>query len=87
MKPIEEGCTAIIVDGRVESNIGKIVTVGRFIGRKNGFEAHDLWKINKSLLHIFGDRHFMCSEKLMERIDDTDISQQTETSKKNTEKA
>lgn len=58
MKKIEKGCTAIICNGLIEENIGKIVTVGNFIGKiplieyKKGYailEGDDWWEVNKPM--------------------------------------
>lgn len=84
MKPIEEGCLAIIVKGaqnpKYETNIGKVVTVGKFIGDKKGFQP-DLWEVDISIQYESGAKYNLCPEYTMERIDDEDIYEESEISK------
>jgi len=49
---IKEGCLAIVVDGDMKEkspNIGKIVTVGKFIGKVPDFDYTDWWEVDKPM--------------------------------------
>lgn len=75
MKPIEKGCTAIIVGGRFAENIGLVVEVGDFVGRPSPvdgmeFAKDDIWEINKPIRFNFDHTFCLCSESTMQRIDD-----------------
>lgn len=78
MKPIEEGCLAIVIGSGVNENNGICVTVGKFLGKKKNFRAERLWEVDKPLVYrIFfqGDficfsKESVCPEKNLLRIDD-----------------
>lgn len=74
MKPIENGCTAIVI-GAVPENMGLVVTVGDFIGEKTTATPTDIWEVDKPLLwtNTNGDpcgTYYEASEKTLFRIDD-----------------
>ena len=86
MKPIEKGCTAMVI-GSVPENIGIVVTVGNFIGEKPMTDPTDLWEVDKPLLWVneIGrpiNTFYEASEKTLFRIDDdpeeSDINQEQE---------
>jgi len=47
MKPIEEGCLALIINSQL-GNSG-IVTVGKFIGRNSIHYNNDLWEVDRQI--------------------------------------
>jgi hypothetical protein len=82
MKPIEPGCTAIII-GKVRKNLGKVVKVHEFVGKLPegvipGIRvmAHDWWKVDRPLLIAGGNSENIMAkipyarEKYMQRLDD-----------------
>jgi hypothetical protein len=74
MKPIEEGCRAVIVN--TVMNNGKTVTV---IGRTpipypyDGCVGNDGWLVDTPIEYSDGDYHFI-DEKYLRRIDDEDTT-------------
>lgn len=79
---LEPGCTAIIIGGVCEENIGKIVTIGKFIGEFIDCKNKDMWEVNKPILfrRVRSKEEivlYLCSDKTMQRIDDHKI-QETE---------
>ena len=81
MSNLELGCKAMIVGGRCEENIGKIVTVGNFIGDPscgfNTFSSKDYWEVNQKILFLtawmkYPLYEYFCSGKTLRRIDDHD---------------
>lgn len=76
MKPLEPGCKAMIIGGRCKENIGKVVTVGQYLG--DFFQEiallrdRDIWEVDKNILFTNGDYQKMCSGKTMQRIDGND---------------
>ena len=78
MSNLIPGCRAIIVNG-MDDNLGKIVTVGNFIGKKDNFEDVDLWEVSRPIClawWIEGDDeyHYLCSGQTMQRIDEGETS-------------
>lgn len=84
MKPIEEGCMAVIVGTKQKegnrNNVGKIVNVGKFIGYIPGFRE-DLWEVDIPILFTSGEEHMFCPEWGLERIDDEDTTEDSEMDK------
>jgi len=72
MSKITEGCLAIIVKGKqlphIESNVGKVVLVGKFIGKIPNFPG-DHWEVDRPLTYVSGKTHMHAPEQIMERID------------------
>ena len=69
---LEPGCKAIIVNGKYT---GKLVKCMKFIGQPephNGyvFSASDMWEIDQSIIFSSGYYYYLCSAKIMQRIDD-----------------
>jgi len=87
MKPIEEGCTAIVTDSFLPENIGKIVRVGKYIGKVDSFEDENQWEVCPGMLcvaMINGDvigtemvNHQ--SESRLQRLNDTDENELVKT--------
>lgn len=82
MKPIEEGCLAIIINS-IAGNNGICVTVGKFIGELPDYEYPDLWEVDKALKSIDGwgvtyegDR--MCAERQLLRVDGEEFAEDKE---------
>jgi hypothetical protein len=73
MKPIEEGCRAVIV-GSAAGNDGIIVTIGKYIGHVNGWVEDNYWEIDKAINSKHGTKHDFCGEKKLRRIDDEDTT-------------
>lgn len=79
MKPIEEGCKAVIVNSRGGNN-GKIVNVGKFIGdpKISGYispeQSRSHWEISPPLPSVSGSIGNTVSEYLLLRIDDEDTT-------------
>ncbi len=85
MKPIEEGCTAIVVGPPESPNTGKIVKVLRFIGKEpNSTNSHgivvcgydDVWEVDQEMAWqttsgVLSLKNRM-TEKRLQRLDDTD---------------
>jgi hypothetical protein len=75
MKPIEEGCRAVIVNSTA-GNDGIIVTVGAFIGDveceiPGKWFAENRWNIDKELTSFDGlIKYSHISERCLRRIDD-----------------
>ena len=63
MKKIEEGCLALVVGGRVKENLGKIVRVGKFIGKYNNpdhiFMGDDWWEVDKLMIMRYENSLFL----------------------------
>ncbi len=83
MSNLEPGCKAIIVGGRCKENLGKMVTVGGFIGRKilDGLPSgdSDLWEVDQPILFrttgiVKESMRYLCSGSTMQRIDDHDTN-------------
>ena len=74
MSNLEPGCTAIIINGAEpespDTNIGKIVTVVKFIGTVENYEGNDYWEVNIKMNSINGDDLPICRDCDMRRIDD-----------------
>ena len=75
MSKIIEGCKAIIVSGIINRNVGKIVTVGMFIGKVKGYIGIDFWSVDKEIIYGYEfskDKGicFIAHEKDLQRIDD-----------------
>lgn len=80
MKPIEEGCLAMII----KSNAGNrgTVTVGKYLGKVSGYKGCRRWEVNKPMsTEIFGvkraDIVFHLEEIQLIRIDDSDFKEES----------
>ena len=71
MKPIEEGCLAVITRSVVVvGNEGRVVTVGRYLGRQDGWETpDDHWAVDKPLMSKLGIPTYHAPEAYLLRID------------------
>jgi hypothetical protein len=75
---------AIVMDSDMHENIGKIVTVGRYLGEVDLVEQKDQWEVSPNMVIGFfiGDeliKKGTCnhqSESRLFRIDDTDTEKQ-----------
>lgn len=86
MSELEPGCKAMIITGMNIENIGKIVTVGVFIGKINGYNGDDFWEVDREI--VFHYEHgngkgvcFVSHEKDMRRLDDHDTENYFESKK------
>jgi len=80
MKPIEEGCLALIIvdDG---ANSGT-VTVGRFIGKPDlAFDDSDYWEVDRPMMFSDGKTYCYLRESHLMRIDDEEFEDECETEK------
>lgn len=84
MKPIEEGCLAIVVGGFVPGNLGKCVKVGKRIGHRpfvgsggeRGIEM--AWVIaGEDILDTWGNPTKVAPERFLLRIDDPGLKKET----------
>lgn len=76
---IEEGCIARVINGALGSespNIGKIITVGRFLGRVKNFLHSDLWEVDKPMETTKGVQVYFISERYLQRIDDGNLTEE-----------
>jgi hypothetical protein len=69
---IEKGCLAIVVNSYCPENLGKVVTVGNYIGTEIGFLMKDLWEVDKPMLASDGKYYFLQRENSLMRIDNYD---------------
>ena len=76
MSNLEPGCLAIIIDGvnhpNHKTNIGKIVTVGSYIGFIKGMYGKDYWEVDRIMFTNKGRTIYYNREINMQRIDDHD---------------
>ena len=76
MKKITEGCLAIVTGGAgigptgKPVNVGKVLTIGKFIGRHPKIYGKNLWEVNQYILFMDGTKDKIINEKYLERIDD-----------------
>ena len=63
MSNLEPGCKAIVVKGamlpHLSTNVGKIVTVGKFIGNVFGKFGADQWEVDKPMVCTSGKSFFL----------------------------
>lgn len=52
MLPIEEGCLAMVVRSAA-GNAGKVVTVGRYIGKVPLYDGYDRWSTEEPLRGVY----------------------------------
>lgn len=72
MKPIETGCLAVVLGAYISSNNGKVVTVGRYLGDIDYFEApynKDHWEIDTAMITSTGFSTLHIPQFLLMRID------------------
>ena len=77
LKPIETGCLAMIIKSRA-GNEGKIVRVGKFIGKVLGFGGTRCWECDITLLTSNGTFCNHIREDWVMRIDGEDFSTEDE---------
>ena len=84
MKPIEEGCLAVVTGGSLgrvvngNPNTGKVVTVGKFIGKPSFCTLDiDCWEVSPPLQWKSGMRGLF-SEKYLLRIDGYEETEKSE---------
>ena len=88
MNNIETGCTAIVVGGRNPKNIGKIVTVGKYLGNNPDVvgmstKYNDYFEVDQEMipLNLLGDKgepNYIQNACNLHRIDDTKNIEKTE---------
>lgn len=61
-------------------NIGKIMTVGKFIGKKPGFRGI-MWEVDQLVMYLTGEYFLFAPEHSLERIDDDEVPQRIVTEK------
>lgn len=66
---IEEGCLAVVVNSCAD-NTGKCVTVGRFIGKVNGYIGNNRWQVDKEMNVTTGEIAFHLREEQLMRVGD-----------------
>jgi len=84
MKPIKEGCTALITHSRA-GNFGTVI-VGKFIGVIAGFRGDDYWEVDRYMKGVYkngkeapGD--YNNREKNLMRIDGEEFEEECEQQK------
>ena len=75
---IETGCMAVVINGAMpndpKTNIGKCVTVGKFLGKVSGFPGIR-WEVDRPMNSITGGVNFHSREDWLMRIDGLDEKQ------------
>jgi hypothetical protein len=71
MKPIEEGCRAVICKGVYK---GMIVRVGRYIGVIPNYKGKDVWEIDKPVKTTHNRTVYFKNGDYLQRIDDEDTT-------------
>jgi hypothetical protein len=66
---IEKGCLAIVVNSSRSENLGKVVTVGNFIGKIEGILGEDAWEVDTPMVTKFGKIIHHQRESYLMRID------------------
>lgn len=66
---IEEGCLAVVINSAVPKNIGKCVTVLKYIGKVPMFEFKDLWAVSEPMTTNWGTEECYQRECNLMRID------------------
>jgi len=86
MKPIEEGCTAIVICSAESPNTGKIVVVGPYVGtpgkvsKNHTITATNCWSVNVDI--YWGDYRLpepFIEDHKLQRLDDTDENELVKT--------
>ena len=80
MKPIEEGCLAMVINSLIDENNGLCVTVGKFLGDKKNIKEERLWEVDRPLIYrvlhngiqIGTNEEYFCPERCLIRLDDFD---------------
>ncbi len=77
MSKLEPGCKAIVIGGKAQENLGKIVTCIKFIGEASNttdncyFGDKDIWEIDTPIVFLpFRNMYPLCSARTLQRIDD-----------------
>ena len=71
---IKEGCMAVVTGGLVKENIGKLVTVGKYIGCIDEYDFDDYWEVDTPMEDSEGDEVYFQREVSLSKIDDIDES-------------
>jgi len=84
MKPIEEGCLAIIVNDEDQINNGKIVRVGKFLGKVTCWSRARHWAVDRDIIYPkfippLVEKHV--DEFYLMRIDGEEFEDERETEK------
>ena len=74
---IEEGCLAIVINSYTPSNIGKCVTVLKYVGEVCRFEYKDLWAVSEPMTTNLGNKEYYQREVNLMRIDGIKDSETT----------
>jgi hypothetical protein len=69
---IEKGCLAIVVNSSRPENLGKVVTVGNFIGKIEGILGDDAWEVDAPMVTKFGKIIHHQRESYLMRVDSYD---------------
>lgn len=69
---IEKGCLAIVVNSYCPENLGKVVTVGNFIGAEDWLEGDDVWEVDVAQMTTSGEEVYSQRECNLLRIDNFD---------------
>ena len=75
-KEIEPGCLAVVIRSARPENLGKSVTVGKYIGEFPDIDHEDLWEVSKMMVTNRGKKYPYMAEENLLRIDNY---QQTKT--------
>jgi hypothetical protein len=78
---IIEGCMAIVINGLVASNIGKITKVSKFLGKcqYDDNTEHDTWEVELPMTCYDGSVDHHQIESNLQRLPDIDDQEQTTT--------
>lgn len=74
---IEENCIAKVFNNVIENN-GKLVTVGRFIGKPTGvpFAHEDMWVVDRPMYCSGFESVYYMREVCLQRIDDGNLTEE-----------
>lgn len=66
---IEEGCLAVMINSFVPENIGRCVTVLKFVGEVDKYEGLDRWLVDGEVFDDCGEKINHQQEAFLMRID------------------
>lgn len=78
LKPIEEGCLALVYNSIVPINNGKVVRVGKFLGTIEGWWGDDFWETDTEFMGCLGWGGTHMNEEKLLRIDDPNLKEEEE---------
>lgn len=81
MSDIEAGCRDIVIGGFCEKNIGKIVTVGKFLGKVDWAGGNDHWETDILMYGSLEGNGYSNRGRNLQRIDDHDTENILESEK------